>query len=296
MITNILESINRIAYNNLEVIVIDNHSTDGTPQFLKDKKNYRYKLTTILREDNGGYVAINEGIEQATGKYLFFLNDDLQIKADCITELVTYLGDHPNTIVQPSIWDYDKKTKYHGLGGHRISKMLLLHKSDTIYTKPIEIAFLGLPCMSREVIKKIGGYVFDKDYFLGQEDIELCLRARIIGIPTILIPTAKVYHKGSFTTTRVSKPKWARIQQRNFLDCFYTTYETKNILIYSIPFIMTRIGSILVEIVNLRPSLAKAKLLGIYDFIKTIPSIRRKRTYKQVLRKLNDEYLFQVFD
>ena len=66
-------------YPNIEHIIIDNGSTDGTIEFLKDYKNQGY-LTFFSERDTGKFNAYNKGIMHAKGKYITFLScDDLSM-------------------------------------------------------------------------------------------------------------------------------------------------------------------------------------------------------------------------
>ena len=66
-----LDSIKSQNYGNIEHIVIDGNSNDGTKEFLKS-----LGVKFFSKKDNGIYDAMNNGIKKATGKYITFLNSD----------------------------------------------------------------------------------------------------------------------------------------------------------------------------------------------------------------------------
>jgi len=70
-----LESVHNQTYENIEHIIIDGASTDGTVELIEEYKNKDW-ITYISESDNGIYSAMNKGIKRANGKYIIFLNSD----------------------------------------------------------------------------------------------------------------------------------------------------------------------------------------------------------------------------
>src|SRR5450755_2632147 len=73
------------AYSNdpgVEIIVVDNASSDGTPELVRDS----YAGVTLMRnEENLGFAkANNEGIRKSTGEYIFLINSDVHVLDGCI--------------------------------------------------------------------------------------------------------------------------------------------------------------------------------------------------------------------
>ena len=75
---NSLNSIRSQSYKNIEHIIIDNKSTDGTVELLKDYKSTSkiHNVKLISEKDLGIYDAINKGILMSAGKYICILNSD----------------------------------------------------------------------------------------------------------------------------------------------------------------------------------------------------------------------------
>lgn len=74
LLKTLLDSLNKLQYNNLEVIVVDNHSEDGTQQFVKKNfPNIRYFCT----DENIGVAARNIGFKMATGEVIIAIDDDI---------------------------------------------------------------------------------------------------------------------------------------------------------------------------------------------------------------------------
>jgi glycosyltransferase involved in cell wall biosynthesis len=80
-------------YPDLQYIVMDGGSTDGTVEILK---KYQDRLTWVSEKDNGQADAIRKGFAKATGDVIAWLNSDDVYKPGCIEAAVTYLADHPD--------------------------------------------------------------------------------------------------------------------------------------------------------------------------------------------------------
>ena len=84
-----LESIKKIKYDNLEIIVVDNNSTDGTMEFLV--QNYPSIITLKLDKNYGFAKPNNMAAKIAKGDFLLFLNNDTEVTPNFLTELVQVL-------------------------------------------------------------------------------------------------------------------------------------------------------------------------------------------------------------
>ncbi|MGL6297890.1 MAG: glycosyltransferase family 2 protein, partial [Methanobacteriaceae archaeon] len=77
---------------NMEIIVIDNGSNDGSQDFIKSEYISKYnKFNLIENKDNLGFAkAVNQGIKSATGEFVFLLNNDVELDENCINNLLNY--------------------------------------------------------------------------------------------------------------------------------------------------------------------------------------------------------------
>jgi glycosyltransferase involved in cell wall biosynthesis len=96
-----IDSVRNQTYSDIEYIVIDGASTDGTVQLLMENKNYITKL--VSEPDNGLYDAMNKGIKLSTGNIVGILNsDDIFYSNSVIEEVVAF---HVSENIQASIGD-----------------------------------------------------------------------------------------------------------------------------------------------------------------------------------------------
>ena len=199
-------------YKKLEIIVVDNASTDDTTNFVKE--NYP-RCRLIANEKNLGFAeGNNTGIRAAKGEWIFILNNDTKLEKNCVEELYKAVKGKENAgMASPKMCLWDKKVDTLGLQ--------LLKKGYTKDIKKVEWDKEPLaPCggaafYSRKMLEsvKIKGKnwkydYYDSDYFIYYEDFDLGLRARLLGWKCIHAPDAVVYHlhgatMGKFSSTQV---------------------------------------------------------------------------------------------
>lgn len=213
-----LESLAKITYQNYEVVVIDNNSTNESPAKLKNEneklKTNGKNFKLIENKDNLGFAGGNNpGIKytiENKSDYILLLNNDTIVDPGFLEKLVkTGESDQSFGIIGPKIYyETDRNRIWFG-GGHFSwlggGRHLEFDKTDN---KPFdetikEINFMTGCCflIKREVIEKIG--LMNEDFFLYYEDTEWSLRAGESGYKIIYSPGAHIWHKVS----RSVKPK-----------------------------------------------------------------------------------------
>lgn len=98
-------------YNDIEIILVDDGSTDNSPQ-LCDKWLIQDKRVRVIHKNNGGLSdARNAGIEKATGDYITFVDSDDFIRLDTYPALMERLKNHPNIDILefPFYWHFGAK-------------------------------------------------------------------------------------------------------------------------------------------------------------------------------------------
>ena len=218
-----LASLNRLDYNNFEIILIDNASKERPPlvsvQFLK------LAIFQIFNEKNLGFAGgNNQGIKIALERgadYVLLLNNDTTIETDFLSKLIE-AGENNKAygIFGPVIYCSDEPEKIWFAGGQF---NWLKTRGSHIFTKPSEelkkVDYITGCCLlaKKTVIEKIG--LLSEDYFLYYEDGDWCLRAQKAGYSCGLVSLAKIYHKQSRSTQEFSYP--------------YIYYHSRNGLIFS---------------------------------------------------------------
>ncbi len=191
-----IDAILKSNYKQLEIIVVDNHSYDGTCDYLKENYQDIHSLKVISNSENVGFgKAVNQASEVASGKYIMVLNPDTIIEENTISTLVDYINKNSNVgMVGPKILNADgtlqlackrsfptiKVALPKLLGLDRVfPKSRWAGKYNLTYLDPEKIhkvdAISG-SCMviKSKIFKEING--FDEKFFMFGEDLDLCKR------------------------------------------------------------------------------------------------------------------------
>ena len=106
LLLNCIESIKKSAYKNLEIIVVDNISTDKSQKICKEKYP---DIKLIQNDENFGYCEGNNiGIREAEGDYIIILNPDTIVESNWIEELISAYNKFGEGLYQPKILSLDK--------------------------------------------------------------------------------------------------------------------------------------------------------------------------------------------
>jgi GT2 family glycosyltransferase len=198
-----LDSLHRQTYPSVEVIVVDNGSTDGSREYVESAHPW-VRLRAI--DHNLGYApANNVGLRVATGDYLIVLNPDTEVEPDFVGELVAAVDQRGVGLATSRICFFDDRDRINACG------------NDIHLTGLGTCRGLGLPAggfdapawvasvsgcafmIRRDVLDRIGG--FDDDYFTYVEDTDLSLRASLAGYRIAYAPRSIVYHKYALRMT-----------------------------------------------------------------------------------------------
>ncbi len=197
-----LDSLCRQSHKCLEILVVDNGSTDGSFEFVRE--NY----PNVKLIENGKNLGFAEGnnvgirnVLNGGADYVLLLNNDTVSEPDAVERMIEAFGrDGTVGIVGPMIRDLDKRSKIVELG---VDSDLLGYPVNNIATriresKPHPFYIGGCAMMVRsDVFGTIG--LLDPTYFIFVEDLDFCWRARLAGFGILGVPDAVVYHKGGGT-------------------------------------------------------------------------------------------------
>ena len=217
-----LESLFKIDYNNFEVILVDNNSTDGSMEFVT--KNYP-KIIVIKLDSNKGFAEPNNiGTKIAKGEYLLFLNNDTVTTTNFISEMVNVLEkDEKIAICQSLLLKPDGNIDS---SGDFIDKMGIVYNSKTKTDEIKEISSARGACMliRKKIFDKLGG--FDEKFFFSFEDVDLGWRSWILGYKVVIVPNSIVYHDAGKTSSKL-KSEVAYHGLKNQLSMKITNFEPR---------------------------------------------------------------------
>ena len=187
-----LESISKIDYNNYEIIIVDNNSSDDTIDFIT--KNHPSIILIKLNENKGFAEPNNIGAKIATGDYLLFLNNDTIVNTDFISKMIQVIQeDKKIAICQSLLLKPDGKIDS---SGDFIDKLGVVHNSKTKIDQLREISSARGASMlvRKQIFQELNG--FDEKFFATFEDVDLGWRAWILGYRVVLVPNSIVVHTG----------------------------------------------------------------------------------------------------
>lgn len=160
----ILSVINQ-TYKNIEYIIIDGKSTDGTVDIIR---KYQDKIACFVSEPDGGiYDAMNKGIEQASGDYIYFIgSDDYLVEENIISAVADYLKeDKTIDILSGGVWVVDEE---YGLKKRFNPKpsVLGILSGDVIITPPHQGMFVKTKLMKQNHFNIEYKIVADSNFFI----------------------------------------------------------------------------------------------------------------------------------
>lgn len=236
----------------VEVIVVDNASTDGSPALVRERYPH---VRLIANTENAGFAAANNrGAAVATGRLLLFLNSDTQLSRDALVRPVEYMLAHPEVgaltvklVLPDGRRDPDNHRGFptpwtalcHFSGLDRVFPHSPLFNNyfqsykDFDRVHQIDVAAGSYLMMPADLFRRLGAW--DERYFFYGEDIDLCYRIAQAGYAIVYYPEVQVMHykgassgirKESARVTRASRATRLRIARESTraMQIFYQKF------------------------------------------------------------------------
>lgn len=260
----LVECIESISVENaafpIEVIVVDNASTDGSAEEIAE----RFPWVRLIRnESNLGFAKANNiGIRSATGNYVCLINSDVKLRQGCLVELHRFLEGHPAVGIAgprilypdltmqmscksfPSLWNsfcaavgLDKlfpKSKLFS-GDH-----MAFFGHDT--TRPVDVLAGVFWMVRRGALEQIG--LLDESFFFYGEDVDWCKRFWESGWEVVFYPDAEaIHHLGSSSS---NAPVKYYIEQRKAKLSYWRKHHSRvNCGVLKLIILLDQIGRVL---------------------------------------------------
>jgi N-acetylglucosaminyl-diphospho-decaprenol L-rhamnosyltransferase len=207
----------------VELIVVDNASTDGTPELVRER--YPSARLIELRENVGFGGANNVGMEAASGRWFLLVNSDATPARDAVERLVAFGEANPRLGIAgprlvgtdgrvqksvrgfPTLWRLATEYFFLRKLAPRSRFLNAFYGAGFDYRTPREAEFLmgAVLLVRREALDEVGG--FDPAFFMFSEEVDLCYRMRRAGWNVMFTPDAEFVHLGGAST----KPAWNRM-------------------------------------------------------------------------------------
>ncbi len=244
-----LEALLNQTFKDFQILVIDNHSTDGTLNFLKEK----YPGVFIFRNPkNVGFAkAHNQGLTLIKSDYVLILNPDVILEPNFIEKLLANAEKKKagfsfgGKLLKIKTGDRELeekiKTKIIDSTGLKIFRSFQVadrgerEEDKGQYDKKKEVFGISGACAlyRRKFLKEVG--FFDEDFFAYKEDVDLAWRAQLYGFHSYYVPEAVAYHYRQAAKEKrlTQSPIVSFYSFRNGLFLILKNAHWQNIILYS---------------------------------------------------------------
>jgi len=293
LLLNCIDSLKKSTYANLEILVVDNISSDGSQRKCKEKFP---DIKLIQNEKNLGYCGGNNiGIKEAKGEFIVILNPDTIVEPNCVKELILAHEKFGDGLYQPKILSLNEENIIQSTGNmlHVFGFGFARDKGNRIRDKKEEVEKIGYAsgtCLftSRKVIEKVG--LLDEFLFLYHDDLDLGWRAAQIGINSYYVPDSKIFHVESYSL------KWSAKKfywlERNRKYCLLTHYskETYGKMRFSLMLV-----DLFVWVFYISKGFLGAKIKAELEIRKNKEIIEKKFNELEKRKTVSDEKLIKNF-
>ncbi|MBM3412230.1 MAG: glycosyltransferase family 2 protein [Bacteroidetes bacterium] len=218
LLEQFLPFLEKSSYPNLELLVVDNGSSDQSVCFLQQQFP---QLNTIVLPKNLGYAGgYNTALQQVKADYFILLNSDVEVSPGWIEPMIELLEKHPTAAAcQPKLLSFRERDQfeYAGANGGWIDNLgypfargrVLEHcekdlgQYDT--AAPVFWASGAAFCIKANIFHEMQG--FDASFFAHQEEIDLCWRIQRKGYQIYSCPQSVVWHVGGSTLPKGNSKK-----------------------------------------------------------------------------------------
>ena len=297
-----LTSVLKTKYPNFEVIVVDDRSRDSSYEYLIKNYSKNKKMRIVRNGKNfGPSVTRNNGIAQAKGKYIAFIETDMEVEPNWLLPLVQKLENDSNLgAVQSKTLDIKRRDLIHSMRARInphtfwvISPECGLSSEWTPENLETSIGAVG-SMVKTDIIRKIGG--FDQMLVHNIDDIDLGWRIWLAGYKTLSVPQSITYHWTAkpFKTREQATPKFS--SEFHFYKghrLILKNYELKNVIRY-LPW------QIFAYLLNVSRNIFLGNFIPLAAYSKAIlwnlanlGDTLRERKRIQNLRKRSDKEMFE---
>ena len=291
------ECLGRQTFSELELIVVDNGSRDGSLEWLRE---HSPAARVIENSENRGFcVANNQGIEAATGDYILLLNTDVFLEPDAIELLVdaleadAALGAAGPKLLRAIEGQHPTEARIDSAGEVLYDTMRAVNRGEEEvdrgeYDQREEVfgitaaAALYRRAMLEDI--ELEGEWLDSDFFSYLEDSDLNWRAQVQGWRFLYCPDARGLHVRQHATSRSST-----IQRHAYANRYLSIVKNASLLevLRFLPQLMVYEAFRLVKLVTRRPRMLPAY----WKALRFLPRAWRKRRVVQSRRRVSSCFL-----
>ena len=290
-----LGALQRQTYRCFTVILVDNGSNDGSVEFVN---SYYPDVKTISLPDNVGFSAANNiAIKTVDTRYVALLNNDAVPHPLWLKELVETLETHPHVgFAASKMLFHDRRHVIDRAGdGYTDAGVALLRGRGTTADgfdrcEPVFGACAGGALYRTGMFDDIG--LFDEDFFLLYEDVDLSFMAQLRGYQCLYVPEAIVYHKGSSSIIYDSSTS-VYYGHRNLEWVYIKNMPARLLLKTILPHIIYDMAAFFFFAARGR---SKDFIRAKWDALKGLKKALKKRGQIQRSRIVDDDYVWRLLE
>jgi len=288
---NLLESIRDSSLRDIDLIFIDNASTDGTADRLEKDP---FTKTVIRLERNMGHsYAANLAISKCNTRYLILLDHDTVVGEDLFLKLyeaAEAARDTSFAVFAPVINDHSRGETYYGGAFHFIGKTYTGRKMPA----DKETGMIGSTAPLIDMEKVPADLVFDDDFFIYWNDADFFYRLRALGLKIQLVPEAAVDHlAGTVDYSHRGGTEYSPVRAyfvlRNHRLFLIKNYSFASLVLFAPCFLLYEIFNI--AFCLRKRVFLKGYLRSVWGTLVLLPSMLRKRAVFQSRRVLGEKDL-----
>ena len=293
LLLNCINSLKKSTYQNIEILVVDNISSDDS--HTKCKKQFP-DIKLIQNRKNLGYCGGNNvGIKEAKGEFIVILNPDTIVEENWLDEMFNAFNEFGDGLYQPKIISLNESDIIQSTGNmiHVFGFGFARDKGKKIIEKKEEIEKIGYAsgtCLftTKEVLEKVG--LLDEFLFLYHDDLDLGWRAAQIGINSYYVPKSKIFHAESYSL------KWSAKKfywlERNRKYCLKTHYSKDTYKKMSFSLMLVDLS---IWIFYISKGFLNAKIRAELDILKNKKIIENKYLELEKKKIISDKELIKKF-
>lgn len=242
-IRDCLKSLEQQTFTDFSLLVVDNGSTDGTLDFVKEEYPH---VKVVEHKKNFGFArAHNQAIHWTKSQYVLILNQDIVLDPNCFEELVKFLDEHEKVgAVTPKLLRLQEgeKTNYIDSLGLKINKKFQVQdiaqgELDSGQYESQEQVFGvsgACPVYRRSALEDVRfeKEFFDEDFFSYKEDVDLSFRLQTKGWQNWVVPQAVAYHARGVGTEKGRRSLMYLIRHRKAKGAFANYFSYRNHLYF----------------------------------------------------------------
>ena len=293
LLLNCIKSLKKSTYQNIEILVVDNISSDDS--HTKCKKQFP-DIKLIQNRKNLGYCGGNNvGIKEAKGEFIVILNPDTIVEENWLDEMFNAFNEFGDGLYQPKIISLNESDIIQSTGNmiHVFGFGFARDKGKEIIEKKEEIEKIGYAsgtCLftTKKVLEKVG--LLDEFLFLYHDDLDLGWRAAQIGINSYYVPKSKIFHAESYSL------KWSAKKfywlERNRKYCLKTHYSKDTYKKMSFSLMLVDLS---IWIFYISKGFLNAKIRAELDILKNKKIIENKYLELEKKKIIPDKELIKKF-